>query len=53
MDADQYRMMMETLTDMSKTLNSIRIGVIIIVMCIVAYMAINLFLMCVDNDDED
>ena len=53
MNADQYRMMMETLVDISENIASIRTWVVIIAACIVSFMAINLFLMCVDNDDED
>jgi len=53
MDVDQYRMMMETLVDMSKTLDSIRIGIIILVLNICAFMIVNLFLMSAKDDNND
>ena len=52
MNSDQYRMMMETLTDMSEKIASIRSWIVIIGVCIVAFMTINLFLMGVDDDDD-
>ena len=52
MNADQYRMMMETLVDMSEKIASIRSWIVIIGVCIVAFMAISLFLMGVDDDND-
>ena len=52
MDVDQYRMMMETLVDMSEKIASIRSWIVIIGVCIVAFMAISLFLMGVDDDND-
>ena len=52
MNADQYRMMMETLVDISENIASIRTWVVIIAACIVSFMAINLILMGVDDDND-